>query len=161
MEEKASLWWLIRHFGATTLHKAWVAWYLFKTCMCLARRAFSHDLSKYGPQERNLIALSLPLLRSLTYGSPEYQQALEELGPALEHHYDKNAHHPEHHKALLYGMSPFDLIELLCDWRAAVRRHRNGSMASSMQHNAKRFGYVHDRNLLDGLKSAAEEVGLL
>jgi len=161
MKKQASLWWLIRHFVATAVHKAWVAWYLFKTCLALAKRAVLHDLSKYGPSERDLLALSLPLLKSLKYGSEEYKKSVEDLGPALEHHYKHNAHHPEHYQASIYGMSPLDLVEMSCDWRAAVRRHRSGDMAESLRHNAKRFGYVHDKNMQSGFKRMADELGMI
>lgn len=39
------------------------------------------------------------------------------------------------------GMSLFDLIEMLCDWKAATLRHNDGNIRRSIELNQKRFGY--------------------
>ena len=36
-------------------------------------------------------------------------------------------------------MTLFDLLEMLCDWVAAVRRHDNGDINKSLEINQKRF----------------------
>ena len=41
----------------------------------------------------------------------------------------------------LEGMNLLDLIEMLCDWKAATLRHNDGDMLKSLEINAKRFGY--------------------
>ncbi len=62
----------------------------------IAKRSVDHDASKLQSPEKELFDEFTPKLRALTYGSPEYKQALVEMGPALEHHYQSNSHHPEH-----------------------------------------------------------------
>lgn len=104
-------------------------------------RAVKHDASKFGPLEFEAFAAETPKLRGLTYGSPEYKAALERLGPALHAHYQNNSHHPEFYKDGIYGMSLFDLIEMLADWKAASERHADGSLARSIVQNAERFKY--------------------
>jgi hypothetical protein len=36
-------------------------------------------------------------------------------------------------------MDLLDLVEMFCDWRAAVRRHRDGDIVESVEHNVERF----------------------
>lgn len=39
------------------------------------------------------------------------------------------------------GMSLLDLVEMLCDWKAATLRHRDGDIRRSIEINQQRFGY--------------------
>lgn len=39
------------------------------------------------------------------------------------------------------GMNLIDLIEMLCDWKAATIRHNDGDIRKSIAINQKRFGY--------------------
>lgn len=61
----------------------------------LMRRQFTHDRTKLAPPEVSIFVEYTPKLRGLTYGSPEYKEALAAMQPALEHHYAHNRHHPE------------------------------------------------------------------
>jgi hypothetical protein len=60
-------------------------------------RGVTHDASKLLSPEKEAFDVATPQLRDLTYGSDEYKQALADLGPALQHHYENNKHHPEHY----------------------------------------------------------------
>ena len=62
----------------------------------LLLRSHDHDYSKLEDPEKAIFDEFTPKLKGLTYNSPEYKQALLDIGPALEHHYAKNHHHPEH-----------------------------------------------------------------
>jgi hypothetical protein len=64
---------------------------------------------------------------------------LAEMGEALKHHYEHNPHHPEHHRRGVLDMTLIDLLEMLADWKASGERTDNGSMVSSLRHNAVRF----------------------
>ena len=64
----------------------------------LYKRSRAHDQSKLQSPEKEMFDEFTPKLRALTYGSPEYRQALVDMGPALQHHYMENSHHPEHFK---------------------------------------------------------------
>lgn len=106
----------------------------------LLQRAKFHDNSKLVAPEKELFDEYTPLLKTLTYGSDEYKESLSKLKPALDHHYFVNSHHPEHFKEKgIDGMSLYDLIEMYCDWRAAVERTHNGDINKSIDINAKRF----------------------
>lgn len=64
----------------------------------LISRGRMHDLTKLGEAERPHYARVNGKRDKPLYGSAEYYATLEELRPALEHHYACNRHHPEHHK---------------------------------------------------------------
>lgn len=107
----------------------------------LSQRAINHDMSKFSNEEVNLFIEMTPKLKSSTYGSDEYKKFLNDLKPALEHHYANNSHHPEHFAEGIKEMSLIDLVEMLCDWLAATERHPNGNIFNSIEINQKRFGY--------------------
>lgn len=105
----------------------------------LNRRAVVHDASKWSPEEWPAFEAATPQLAGITYGSEEYKAALRSIGPAIKHHNAANSHHPEHHTDGIDGMTLLDLIEMMCDWKAATERHDNGSIARSLDHNRERF----------------------
>lgn len=130
----------------------------------LIDRAVLHDDSKLLPPEAPLFEASTEKLSSLTYGTDEYRAALREIKPAIEHHYAANRHHPEFHgshvctqcaaddraqpctcggprRPDLSGMNLIDLLEMLCDWKAAGERHDDGDIVASVHKNQSRFGY--------------------
>jgi len=145
------------HIRETSKHKAWVAWYILKACRALIARAVRHDLSKYSKHEAPYFEKWLPALPGLEYGSQEYKAAIESLGPALQHHYANNSHHPEHWNSV-EEMTPLELIEMLCDWKAATKRHATGNFSRSLKINEDRFNYSSVRT--EAFKSAAREIGL-
>lgn len=110
----------------------------------LLHRADWHDQSKLGDEEREILDRVTPLLAGSTYGSDEYKARLAEMKPMLDHHYANNRHHPEHHADGIRGMTLIDLVEMLCDWWAATKRHNVGDIYRSIEINQKRFGYSDD-----------------
>jgi hypothetical protein len=105
----------------------------------LMDRAICHDNSKLYDPEKPLFDKMTPLLKGLTYGSEEYKKSLAELKPALDHHYSHNSHHPEYYKDGINDCNLFDLVEMLCDWKAASERHTDGNIFKSIQINKIRF----------------------
>lgn len=105
----------------------------------LQARMVAHDLSKLQEPERSMFDKYTPLLRETTYGSDEYKAHLQAMGIALQHHYQENDHHPEHFENGIEDMHMFQLIEMLCDWIAASKRHADGDMVKSLEINQKRF----------------------
>ena len=57
------------------------------------------------------------------------------------------------------GMSILDILEMLVDWRSAVRRHKNGDLCKSIEISQERFGY-NDQQKSQLIKTA-KELGLL
>jgi hypothetical protein len=105
----------------------------------LLRRSVVHDQSKLVPPEVGVFAECTTRLRGLTYGGDEYKACLAEMKPALDNHYAKNSHHPEHYSEGVEGMDLLDLLEMLCDWKAATERHADGSLTKSLEINTTRF----------------------
>ena len=100
----------------------------------------THDSSKLSDIEANVLAKNQAKLSSITYGSEEYRQALEDMKPALKHHYACNLHHPEHWCNGIEDMSLIDIVEMLCDWKAATLKHDDGDIYESIKINTERFG---------------------
>jgi hypothetical protein len=123
----------------TNEHRRTVRSLIHECRYALMDRALNHDESKLKPPEKDGFDAMTPLLLSSTYGSPEYKEFLEALKPVLAHHYAANAHHPEHHVNGIAGMTLIDLVEMLCDWKAAGQRHANGSIEKSLAVNRERF----------------------
>lgn len=105
----------------------------------LINRAEIHDESKLEEPELSIFAEKTAKLALVEYGSEEYKKLLEEVKPAIEHHYSRNRHHTEFHKNGINDMDLLDLIELLCDWRAATERNKNGNLRKSLDINAEKY----------------------
>ena len=113
--------------------------YLAVCVMELVQRQVWHDQSKLESPEVETFDRITSELRGLTYGGEEYRTVLREGSPAMEHHYAHNRHHPEHHKQGIAGMTLIDLLEMLCDWKAASLRHDDGDIFRSLEINQQRF----------------------
>ncbi len=106
----------------------------------LTTRGVDHDRLKLKSPEVEIFTEYTPKLASTTYGSEEYSKFLEEMKPALEHHYANYRHHPEHFVDGINDMNLIDLVEMICDWKASTLRHNDGNLLKSIEINAKRFG---------------------
>jgi hypothetical protein len=107
----------------------------------LLRRSGVHDRSKLVSPEVEVFDEYTAKLAGTTYGSSEYKEYLAAMKPALDHHYRSNSHHPEHFPDGIRGMSLLDLVEMLCDWWAASKRHNDGCIYCSIETCQERFGY--------------------
>lgn len=113
---------------------------LFDCRLNLSNRGDDHDLSKLEEPEKSVFDACTAKLKAMAYGTPEYKEALKELGPALQHHYEANSHHPEHFANGVDGMSLFDVLEMLMDWKAATERMKDGGdIHRSLEINTGRF----------------------
>lgn len=133
----------------------------------LGYRRAMHDRSKMENPELSAFDIATPKLAGLEYGSEEYKQSLRDLGPALQHHFEHNDHHPEYFPNGCAGMSLTALIEMLCDWRAASERVKQRTddpekvktFESGLAFNQERFGYSDE--LAGILLNTARELGML
>lgn len=123
----------------------------------LGQRAEDHDYSKLCEPEKSVFDEYTPKLRGSTYGSDEYKSYLTAMKPALDHHYAHNSHHPEYYTNGIRGMDLLDVIEMLCDWKAATLRHADGDLRRSIEINQKRFGYTDELKQI--LINTAERLG--
>ena len=102
-------------------------------------RGVKHDASKLETPEVELFAEHTLQLAQLSYDSDAYKESLEQLKPALDHHYASNRHHPEHFVNGVNDMTLIDIIEMFCDWKASTLRHNDGNLLKSIELNAERF----------------------
>lgn len=105
----------------------------------LLERGEVHDQSKLEEPELSVFAEHMDELKGITYGSKEYEECLKSLDVAVQHHYAKNRHHPNHFPQGINDMNLLDIIELFCDWKAATLKHHDGNLLKSIEINAKRF----------------------
>jgi hypothetical protein len=101
-------------------------------------RAAVHDNSKFGPDEYEAYEKAFPDLQKYAYGSDEFKAALATIRPAIEHHYSVNDHHPEFFEEGINGMHVVQMIEMLCDWKAASERSKTDFIVG-LEMNRKRF----------------------
>ena len=109
-------------------------------------RAFHHDYSKLQEPEKSGYD---ELMISKKYADGK-------ANPTIAHHYAVNTHHPEHYDNGVAGMSLLDVVEMLCDWKAASERTKQGSIAQSLKHNKKCFGI--DDQLIAILENTVKEL---
>lgn len=117
------------------------------TLMCnaaeeLVNRGNVHDASKLKNPEKEYFDKYTPRLATLEFGTPEYTQNIQDLKPALEHHYKNNSHHPQHYENGINGMNLFDIVEMFFDWKASGERGKKGTgnIYKSIEINSQRFG---------------------
>lgn len=111
---------------------------LFQFAHDLHLRAINHDKSKLESPEKEGWD-NAAVLKTIEYNSPEYHQSLRDLAPTLEHHYAHNSHHPQHYPNGINDMSLLDIVEMYHDWKAAIKRAKNGNFLKSLDINRKRF----------------------
>lgn len=125
----------------------------------LLHRGVIHDQSKLGDMERGMYTTFTPKLRTTPFGSDEYKGLLKEMGPALQHHYEHNRHHPEFHPDGVNGMTLIDLVEMLLDWKASTLRSPNGDINRSITVGAERFK-LKEADLVQILRNTVRDLGL-
>lgn len=142
--------------AATLTHVLAVQHQLNKIIQHLMHRGEVHDASKLTSPEVEVFAEFGSKLAKLTYGSPEYEENLKAMGPALEHHYASkgNMHHPEHWEGGVNDMTLVDVVEMFCDWCAAAERQHNGNILKTLEVVGQK--YAIDPQLLAILKNTAK-----
>lgn len=139
-------------------HIAKVYQYLTLCINELHRRGHVHDASKLYEPELSGIAQLAEASRGLKYGSMAYRAASLPFKYVLEHHYAANDHHPQHFCAGIDGMNLLQIIEMLCDWKAAGERE-GGNLEESLRANVGRFEI--EPQLENILRNTAKALGWL
>lgn len=109
----------------------------------LYERARVHDASKLVSPEVEVFDRISFKLKDTDYGSEEYRQTLRDNKEGIEHHQLNNDHHPEFHgDDRVMNMNLVQLIEMICDWKAAGERHADGGdLHRSIEIGLERHGY--------------------
>jgi hypothetical protein len=127
--------------SATLEHIALVKRIGIKFVVSLQNRLIVHDKSKLREPEKKYLDRFSHKLKGSTYMSEEYKGFLKDMKFGQEHHYANNDHHPQYFDDGVKGMSLIAVMEMLIDWCAAVQRHDDGNILTSIEVNQKRFGY--------------------
>lgn len=115
----------------------------------LQARALAHDQSKLVEPELTTFNEISDRPHDSSYGSEEYYRYVALFRRGIEHHYEGNDHHPEHfYDEGVLAMNLVQVMEMVCDWKAASLRHADGDFAASLDHNAERFGYGDEMKTL-------------
>ena len=96
----------------------------------LLDRGVAHDQSKLREPEDKYREKYMLKLRRMKYGSSEYNRFIKKIGFIVQHHHKVNSHHPEFYKEGIRGMTLMDVMEMLCDWKAATLREDNNIFTS-------------------------------
>jgi hypothetical protein len=117
-----------------------------KVAIELIKRGHRHDQSKLVSPEVECFDALTERLHGLTYGSDEYKANLKDpaLKPAIDHHQAKNDHHPEFFRNSYRDMNLIQVIEMLCDWKAATERHDDGNIRKSIDIQQTKLGFSDD-----------------
>ena len=105
------------------------------------QRGARHDSSKFSEAELEPLKEIDALIEregQAPFGSDEYERRRQMLKPMLDHHYARNSHHPEHYENGVNGMDLFDVLEMVCDWKAASERGEESSI--NLKAACDRFG---------------------
>ncbi len=94
-------------------------------CEKLDDRGAQHDLSKLQEPEFTIFMNGQEGFENVTFGTPEYKAHIQTILPAIKHHHAHNSHHPEFHLEGVKSMSLADVVEMVCDWKAASDREGN------------------------------------
>lgn len=105
----------------------------------LTDRGNHHDHSKLFSPEKEIFDEETPKLAALSFGTKEYDESLQKIKPALDHHYKCNSHHPQYYENGIDGMDLFDVVEMFVDWIASGERHIDGDILKSIEINTNRF----------------------
>lgn len=129
------------YYRSVVAHKIVVFYYTLKFCKRLLGKALKHDNSKFSKVETDIIAPCLKLFRNLPYGTMDYDKASEAVKLALNTHYQRNNHHPEHYTRYdhEHHMGMLDRIEMIVDWAAASRK--GIGVFKSIGLNKDRYGF--------------------
>lgn len=122
------------------IHKFYVFFFILKFCLKLLYRGVTHDFSKLSKSEREYFKANFKTFRNLEYWGDDYISHLFGFSKkALKIHYWKNRHHPEHFDNKLEGMKLVDLVEMVFDWKAAIKQNKQGNLNKTLERSKKRF----------------------
>lgn len=120
-------------------HRAEVQENISMICRRLEARGMAHDLSKFGEIEFDAFLSTRERFKKANYGTPEYDECVKAIQPAIDHHYAYNLHHTKHWPNGINNMSLIDIVEMVADWRAAERRSPDRTLKDTMEDAFKKY----------------------
>ena len=113
----------------------------------LRERARMHDLSRFSLDEFENYVDANSIGRNYKIGSPEYVKRMakhKEPDGCISLHFSRNPHHPEHHKNP-GDMNFLDIIEMVCDWHAAVQTYKTNTLHEGIEHHRKTLNLTQEQ----------------
>lgn len=102
-------------------HKLILRGVLYNLATQLKERADNHDNSKYDKEEKEVFESIDNIKREDFDSYEEYYNCTKPLiQKALDHHYAKNRHHPEHFEHGVEDMNLLDILEMVVDWDSSA-----------------------------------------
>jgi len=123
----------------------------------LIDRAQVHDATKLEEPEFSQHKEYTDQAQGVKFGSEEYNKLRQKFQLIHEYHFDRHRHHPEHFPNGINDMNLVDLIEMMCDWKAASVWYK-GDMQSSLKVQRKRLKI--SPQLMQIIKNTAKDLGL-
>lgn len=125
-----------------TRHRDFVRLAIMLVVQDLELRSVVHDASKMMEDEFEGYSRINHQTVGTTFGSPEYQAAMESGRKTVDLHFSRNAHHPEHRSLTSESLTFLDIIEMVCDWWGACHGYDDSkswetSLAESLERKAK------------------------
>lgn len=105
----------------------------------LRKRGVEHDMTKLQEPEFTAFVSTRDRFKKANYGTPEYQELVEEIKPAVNHHYENNRHHTGFHENGINDMNFIDILEMIADWKAAERRSPDKSLEDTLDYAFKKY----------------------
>ena len=124
----------------TILHVSEVQEHLEEIISELKKRGYAHDRTKFQALEFDSFVSTRDKFKRANYGSKEYKECVDLVRPAVDSHHQKNRHHTGFHKNGINDMTLIDIIEMICDWRAAARRSPDKAFADTLDYAYKKYG---------------------
>lgn len=124
----------------TLLHMSEVRENLEVVSSRLKQRGEQHDRSKFQEPEFSVFTSTREKFKDVKYGTPEYQERVNEAKVAVDHHHANNRHHTSFHKNGVNDMSLIDIMEMLADWKAAERRSSGQPLVNTLDYAYKKYG---------------------
>lgn len=137
-------------------HRAFVSSYLNRFADAMNARAVEHDLSKLLAEEFDGFVAINRVAREHPYGSEEYKAALKN-NDVINLHFSRNRHHPEFYENGVAGMGLLDMIEMVCDWKAASEVYGVTSFQDALRIQVGRFSLTEEQVWL--INMIVEEIG--
>lgn len=106
----------------------------------LKKRGILHDSTKLQEPEFSAFVSTRPKFKKANYGTPEYQECVNEIKPAIDHHYANNRHHTAFHENGINDMNLIDILEMLADWKAAERRSPDKKLEDTLDYAFNKYG---------------------
>ena len=133
----------LEEFGKIYHHKFLVMRFLNIAIHDLINRAEDHDSSKFEEDEFPKLVAITEEFKPHPFGTPENAALREKYKDVFAIHQKKerNRHHPEHYPNGIEDMTLMDVLEMLCDWKAAtLKQHEAGnSIEKSIEMMAEKY----------------------